>query len=63
MKTNENSNQYRHSLDHHLEFFSKAGSVYMPKGKKRSSFYKNESNPLDLFVNAWAVEVKNSFRG
>jgi hypothetical protein len=60
MKTNEGANAYRHSLNHHLEFFSKAGSVFMPKNKKRSSYYGNEANPKDLFVNAWAADEKLS---
>src|SRR6056297_2292626 len=53
MKTNEGSLQYEHSLDHVLEFFSKAGSLF---DNDEPSFYNNEEDILDLFQRAWIVD-------
>lgn len=50
--TNEGGVQYEHSLDHHLEFFSKAGSLFT----KRKSFYGQEESALSLFQKMWIVE-------
>jgi hypothetical protein len=50
--TNEGAIQYDHSLDHGVEFFSKAGSVFVNK-KGRKAFYNNESTAIDLFKNVW----------
>ena len=54
MKTNEGANAYEHSLDHALEFFSKAGSLYDTPTKQ--SYYKNEATALQLFINSWIVD-------
>lgn len=50
-RTNEGAVQYDHSLDHGVEFFSKAGSLYTTKTKK--SYYGNETSALELFKNVW----------
>lgn len=60
MKTNEGANAYEHSLDHALEFFSKAGSLYDTPSKGKS-FYQNESSALKLFINSWIVDKPLSF--
>ena len=44
-QTNEGGSTYEHSLDHALEFFSKAGSLF----EKRKSFYGQEESALSLF--------------
>lgn len=54
MKTHEGANAYEHTLNHGLEFFSKAGSLYDTPGKK--NFYEGESSALDLFINAYAAD-------
>ncbi|ODN29844.1 DUF2828 family protein [Fervidobacterium thailandense] len=50
-KTWEGGNCYEFSLDHHLEFFSKAGSLF----EGRWSFYGNEESALSLFQKMWAL--------
>lgn len=47
--TGNGANAYEHSEDHLLEFFSKVGTCF----EKKSPFYNNPSNALDLFKNAW----------
>lgn len=42
---------FEHAEDFHLEFFSKAGSLFEKKG----SYYGNESTALELFKNSWRV--------
>jgi len=59
MKTNEGANAYEHSLNHALEFFSKAGSLY--DTPRKQSFYNNESSALELFINSWIVDKPLSF--
>jgi len=51
-KTCEGANKYEHSMDHALEFFAKAGSLY----EKRQSFYGNESSAKELFINSFIVD-------
>lgn len=58
MRTNENGRQYEHSLDHHLEFFSKAGSAFT----NRKVFYGNPESALSLFQKAWIVEKELAMR-
>lgn len=48
-RTGNNAKAYEHSEDHLLEFFSKAGSLFVNKG----TYYGNESTALDLFKDAW----------
>jgi len=50
--TNEGGVQFEHSLDHALEFFSKAGSLFTGK----QSFYGNEESALSLFQKVWIVD-------
>jgi len=51
-KTNEGANTFEHSLNHALEFFSKAGSLFVNK----ESFYKEEESALSLFQKSWIVD-------
>ena len=48
-KTHNAANAFDHSEDHLLEFFSKAGSLYVNK----KSYYGNESSAIELFKTAW----------
>ncbi len=62
-RTNEGAIQYDHTANHHLEFFSKAGSLRTrtkDKNGKRSSvpFYPNSTTALDLFKAAWYTDQK-----
>ncbi len=59
MKTNEDATAYEHSLNHALEFFSKAGSLYDTPTK--NAFYDNETSALKLFINCWIVDKPLSF--
>lgn len=56
--TNNGAATYEHSLDHALEFFSKAGSLF----EKRSTFYGSEETALSLFQKTWIVEKEVSFK-
>lgn len=58
-KTKEGATAYEHSLNHALEFFSKAGSLYDTKTKK--SYYEGEATALELFINSWIVDKALSF--
>lgn len=58
MKTNEGGNTFEHSLDHHVEFFSKAGSAF----EKKRSYYANEESALSLFQKAWIVDKEVAFK-
>lgn len=49
MQTHEGAFTHEHSLDHALEFFSKAGSLFT-KGR---SFYAGEESALSLFQKSW----------
>jgi len=51
MRTNEGAVQFDHSLDHAVEFFSKAGSLFSTKTKK--AFYNNTTTALALFKDTW----------
>ena len=57
-ETNEGALQYEHSLDHAVEFFSKAGSLF----EKKQSFYDNEESALSLFQKSWIVDPYVSFK-
>jgi len=54
MKTNEGAFQHEHSLDHCVEFFSKAGSIFDNKNSQK--FYDNTEDILSLFQRAWIVD-------
>lgn len=76
-KTNNEGRAYEHSLNHSLEFFSKAGSLF----DKRETYYTaerqtfwslltgmrpkdviNEESALALFQKSWIVDQELSFR-
>ncbi len=59
-RTNEGAKAYEHSMNHALEFFSKAGSLYDTRRPKKG-FYGNESSALELFINSWIVDKALSF--
>jgi hypothetical protein len=52
MNTKEGAKAYEHSLDHAVEFFSKAGSMFVDK----KSFYDGEESALSLFQKVWIVD-------
>jgi hypothetical protein len=52
MRTKEGAKQYEHSLDHAVEFFSKAGSLFA--GTK--GFYAGDETALSLFQKVWIVD-------
>lgn len=56
--TNEFGKQYEHSLDHRLEFFSKAGSLF----EGRDSFYGNEDSALSLFQKSWIADKETTMK-
>jgi len=59
MKTNEGAFQYEHSLNHCVEFFSKAGSLY---DTDKPSFYSNKEDILSLFQRSWITNKEISFK-
>ena len=58
LKTNENGNSYEHSLDHAVEFFSKAGSLF----EKNISYYNNSETALSLFQKVWITDKETAFK-
>ena len=52
INTKEGAKAYEHSLDHAVEFFSKAGSMFV----KKDAFYEGEESALSLFQKAWIVD-------
>lgn len=58
IRTKEGGNQYEHSLDHALEFFSKAGSLF----DKADSFYSDQESALSLFQKTWIVDKETTFK-
>jgi len=58
MKTKEGANTYYHSMDHTLEFFSKAGSAFM----KKKSFYQGEQSAISLFTPSWIANQELTFK-
>lgn len=58
IETHEGGTQYEHSLDHALEFFSKAGSLF----EKKQSFYSGEESALSLFQKVWIVDEETAFK-
>ncbi len=50
--TREGAKAYEHSLNHAVEFFSKAGSLFTQRG----SFYGEEESALSLFQKSWIVD-------
>lgn len=58
MITNEGDIQFEHSLNHCLEFFSKAASVF----DNTRTFYKNPEDSLDLFQKAWITDKETTLK-
>jgi len=58
IKTHEGARAYEHSLDHAIEFFSKAGSLFTGK----ESFYGESETALSLFQKAWIVDEELSMK-
>lgn len=58
IRTHKGGSQYEHSLDHAVEFFSKAGSRYVNSG----TFHGSEESALSLFQKSWIVEPDTSMR-
>lgn len=58
IKTKEGGIQYEHSLDHAIEFFSKAGSIFSKKG----NFYEERESVLSLFQKIWIVDKELAFK-
>lgn len=56
--TKEGGTSYEHALDHGVEFFSKAGSLFT----KRGSFYGDEESALSLFQKVWIVDKPLAFK-
>jgi len=51
-RTHEGGVAYEHALDHAVEFFSKAGSLF----ENRRSFYQGDESALSLFQKVWIVD-------
>ena len=58
IKTHEGAYAHEHSLDHHVEFFSKAGSLFT-KSKK---FYSGSESALSLFQKCWIVDREKAMK-
>jgi len=60
--THQGAKAHEHAMNHSLEFFSKAGSLYTKRSKKNKSFYSDESTAKDLFVNSWITDKPLSMK-
>jgi hypothetical protein len=58
MITNEGAFAHDHSYNNALEFFSKAGSLFVKKG----SFYGNEATAVQLFKDSWSDDKEVSMK-
>ncbi len=58
IKTHEGAPAHEHSLDHHVEFFSKAGSLFT----KRKHFYEGAESALSLFQKCWIVDREKAMK-
>lgn len=56
--TKEGGKAYEHSLDHAVEFFSKAGSMFVDK----KGFYDGVETALSLFQKVWIVDKELSMK-
>lgn len=56
--THEGAAQHSVSLNPHLEFFSKAGSLFA----KKESAYPGEATALSLFIDSWNDDPETAFR-
>ncbi len=59
-RTNQGAFAYEHSMNHALEFFSKAGSLY--ETKSRTSYYGGEQSAKELFIHSFAVDQELSMK-
>jgi hypothetical protein len=57
-RTHEGGVMEDHALDHAVEFFSKAGSLFVNSG----TFYGGEEKALSLFKKAWIVEPQTAMK-
>jgi len=57
-RTYEGAKAHEHSLDHALEFFSKAGSLFV----NSDTYYGSEDTALGLFQKTWIVEPLTSMK-
>lgn len=58
IRTHEGANAYEHSLDHAIEFFSKAGSLFTSSDK----FYEGSESALSLFQKVWITDELTSMK-
>jgi hypothetical protein len=58
MNTKEGAPTHEHSLDHAVEFFSKAGSMFVD----RKGYYEGEESALSLFQKVWIVNAELSMK-
>ena len=58
LRTHEGANTHENSLDHHVEFFSKAGSLYT----NRKHFYGSAESALSLFQKCWIVDREKAMK-
>jgi hypothetical protein len=56
--TKEGAKAYEHSLDHALEFFSKAGSAFTNK----KDYYEESESALSLFQKTWITDKELSMK-
>lgn len=57
IRTHEGGIAFEHSLDHFVEFFSKAGSLFV-RDPEITSFYEDAESALSLFQKAWIANDK-----
>lgn len=62
MKTNNEASCNYSTENPLVEFFSKAGSLFVTGSGKRQSYYGNEATALDLFKNAWCVSPETAMK-
>jgi len=60
IKTKEGGVSYEHSMNHAIEFFSKAGSRY--DTKKSKDFYSENESALSLFKKVWITDKPLAFK-
>lgn len=61
-KTKEGAYTHEHSLNHAVEFFSKAGSLYVNASRRPFYGAESESTAKDLFINSFIVDPHLSMR-
>jgi len=57
-QTHEGGAAFEHTLNHHLEFFSKSGSLF----KNKQSYYSGSETALSLFQKCWIVDKYQAFQ-